>query len=222
MKRAARELKDKLSPKGRVEIFISRGMPALKLGFPVGDPCNKVFESCAIDFSGVMMVRRPEILNIIVNQGKDQVITNLTPTGVVYPIVRMSIGDRGTIPSDQTVPKVPVATATTLYDEVYRDDIDATVLNVGTPTVHQVQFVKAFSSLVIPLTSFSNQANPIVNEVGLITANLNITPLPRAPVAAPATPPSDEKLFATRTFNSVPFLAANQIAVTVRYTIFIE
>jgi len=205
-------------------------MPALKLGAPILtmpgpygliDAPPRLFKSCELDFSSAPLLSSEHVNNIIVNIGKDQVIQSLT-TGFVQPIVRMAVGDQGTIPSDQTVPKIPTATQTTLFHEVYRADVDATVLNIGTPTVHQVQFTKAFSSLVIPLTSFANQANPLINEVGLITANLNLTPLPRAPVAAPAAPLADEMLFATRTFNSVPFLAANQIAVTVRYTIFIE
>lgn len=218
MRRAAKA-KDQLLPKGLVEIFVTRGAPSLVLGKQLG---YKLYDSCAVDLSKVKLLDARKIYNIIVNQGKDDVIQSLS-TGFTSPIVRMAIGDRGTIPSDQTVPKVPVATATTLYDEVYRADVDATVLNVGTPTVHQVQFIKTFSSLVVPLASFSNQANPIVNEVGLITAsNLAGNPLPRAPVAAPASPLGDELLFSTRTFNSVPFLAANEIAITISYTIFIE
>lgn len=230
MKRETARLKDKLPLKGRFTVYVTRGMPRLIPGTrietvpgpfgPVQAPKN-LYRSCAIDLSQVRLISKQEINNIIVDLGKDEVIQSLT-TGFVHPIVRMAIGDRGTIPSDQTVPKVPTADKTTLYNEVYRDDVDATVLNIGTPTAHEAQFIKAFSSLVIPLTSFSNQANPIVNEVGLVTANLNLTPLPRSAIAAPATPLADEVLFAMRTFNSVPFQAANEIAVTVRYTIFIE
>jgi len=105
---------------------------------------------------------------------------------------------------------------------VYRADIDAVVLNVGTPTVHEALFVKTFSAVDVPITSFSNQAVPVINEVGLITADLISLPLPRPPVAAPAAPPADEKLFSIRTFKSVPFESANQIAVTIRYTVFVE
>jgi hypothetical protein len=47
-------------------------------------------------------------------------------------------------------------------------------------------------------------------------------PLPRPPVAAPNTPDADESMFSIRTFKSVPFEAANEIAVTIRYTIYIE
>ena len=74
-----------------------------------------------------------------------------------------------------------------------------------------------------PITAFSNQANPIVNEVGLVMADLfGGNPLPRAPVAAPDPPDADEEVFSIRTFKSVPFEAANEIAITIRYTIFIE
>jgi hypothetical protein len=133
------------------------------------------------------------------------------------------MGDRGTIPSDPTVPKVPVATMSALYNEVYRADAEAVVLDVGTPTVHEVKFVKTFSAVAIPITSFSNQAKPVINEVGLIMINPALPPpLPRPDVAAPDDPPADEVLFAIRTFKSVPFEASNDISVTIRYTIFIE
>jgi hypothetical protein len=134
----------------------------------------------------------------------------------------MAVGDRGTIPQDSTVPKVPVDTQTTLYNEVYRADVDAVVLNVGTPTTHEVKFIKSFSSLIIPITAFSNQAAPVVSEVALITVDTGVTPLPRAPVAYPTLPDADEKMFSIRTFKSVPFEAANEISVTIRYTIYIE
>jgi hypothetical protein len=161
-------------------------------------------------------------MNIILNVGKDRIIESLT-TGFVRTIARMAIGDRGTIPSDPTVPKVPTSDMTALYNEVYRDDIDTTVLNIGLPTTHEVKFTKVFSSLDVPITSFSNQANPVVNEVALVMADLfGGNPLPRPPVAAPDAPDVDEELFSIRTFKSVPFEAANEIAITVRYTIFIE
>lgn len=211
-------LKDELKPKGRVEVFVSRGLPELVRGLEIAP---KVYRSCDIIFPDSSLISNQTLMNIVVNIGKDKVIEALA-TGFVNPIVRMAVGDRGTIPSDSTVPKVPTADMTALYNEIYRDDLDATVLNVGTPTVHQIQFIKTFSSLLVPITSFSNQALPVVNEVGVITADLAISPLPRSPVAAPAVPDADEKLFAIRTFKSVPFEAANEIAVTIRYTIFIE
>jgi len=215
---------DRLYPKGRLEIFTTRGKPTLELFGPLSTLSGfpKVYEAHNLDFSKVQVLDKLDIMNILVNNGKDAVIRSLT-TGNLNVIARMAIGDRGTIPSDSTVPKVPVSTQTGLFNEVYRDDVDATILNVGAPTIHEVKFVKSFSSLLIPITAFSNQALPVVNEAGLITADiLSGAPLPRAPVAAPNTPDADEKLFSIRTFKSVPFEAANEISVTIRYTIFIE
>lgn len=216
--------RDQLAPKGRVEVFVTRGKPTLhlfdplpqKAGFPL------VHRGHELDLSACQVLSQQDIHNIIVNGGKDKVIESLT-SGFINIIARMAIGDRGTIPADPTVPKVPVETQDALFNEVYRDDVDATILNVGTPTTHEVKFIKTFSSLVIPITSFSNQAAPTVNEVGLITADvLGGAPLPRAPVAAPNAPDADEALFSIRTFKSVPFESANEISVTIRYTIYIE
>jgi len=215
---------DRLYPKGRLEIFTTRGKPTLELFGPLSTLSGfpKVYEAHNLDFSKVQVLDKLDIMNILVNNGKDAVIRSLT-TGNLNVIARMAIGDRGTIPSDSTVPKVPVSAQTGLFNEVYRDDVDATILNVGAPTTHEVKFIKSFSSLLIPITAFSNQALPVVNEAGLITADiLSGAPLPRAPVAAPNTPDADEKLFSIRTFKSVPFEAANEISVTIRYTIFIE
>ena len=222
---APHALKDQLKPEGRVELFVTKGArPELTLldPLPSSPGFPKVYRDHHLDFSRCNVIASQDIKNILVNIGKDQVINSLT-TGFVHPIARMAIGDRGAIPSDSTVPKVPVATYDALYNEIYRDDLDATVLNIGTPAAHQVKFIKTFSALLIPITSFSNQANPVVNEVGLITADLlSGNPLPRASVSSPATPDADEKLFSIRTFKSVPFQAADEISITIRYTVFIE
>jgi hypothetical protein len=182
----------------------------------------KVYRDATIDLSKCNVLHTEVLNNIIFNQGKDRVITSLT-TGFIRTIARMAVGDRGTIPSDSTIPKVPVSTMTALYDEVYRSDVDVVTLNVGTPTVHEAKFIKTFSALTIPLTSFSNQANPVVNEVGLVTCDLlSGTPLPRPDIAAPTANLADEELFSIRCFKSVPFEAANEIAITIRYSIYIE
>ena len=74
----------------------------------------------------------------------------------------------------------------------------------------------------IPLSAYSDQTNPVVSEIGLIMIDqITGAPLPRPDVASPNLPDSDEALFAMRTYKTVPFEAANETAVTVRYTIFI-
>lgn len=224
-RRSAPLLADRLAPKGRVEVFVTKGVPELRLGRRLGTSPGgaPVYESVDLDFSCCQLKDVIDVMNIIVNQGKDQAIKCLA-TGVQNPVLRMAIGDRGTIPSDSTVPKTPLATQVALNNEIFRSDLDGVVLNVGTPTVHAVQFVKTFSAVSIPLTAFSNQATPVVNEVGLITATAGggSVPFPRDDLVAPAAAVADEKLFATRTFKSVPFEAANDISVTIRYTIFQE
>lgn len=217
--------KDNLQPQGRVEIFVTRGKPVIhKLGRKIatlpGMP--EIYTDHRIEFTNCTLLSKQDIKNIILNQGKDAVITSLT-TGTIFTAARLAIGDRGTIPSDPTIPKVPVATMTGLYNEIYRADAEAVVLNVGTPSVHEVKFVKTFSAADVPITSFSNQAKPVVNEVGLVMINPAMPPpLPRPDVAAPDSPPSDEIMFAIRTHKSVPFEVSNDISITFRYTIFIE
>lgn len=218
------QLKDRLHPQGLVEIFVTKGKPKIhkfgKLASLPGFP--EVYSDHRIEFTQTEILDKMEIKNIILNTGKDAVITSLT-RGYILSCARLCMGDRGTIPSDSTVPKVPVATMTALYNEVYRADAEAVILNVGTPTVHEVKFIKTFAAVDIPITAFSNQAKPVVNEIGLVMINPALPPpLPRPPVASPDTPPADEVLFAMRTHKSVPFEAANDVAVTYRYTIFIE
>jgi len=218
-----RNLREGLKPQGLVEIFVTRGRPQLALFEPIhakpGMP--PVYGGHKLDFSGCEILSTESIKNIIVNVGKDKIVAALS-TGSTDIIGRMAVGDRGTLPSDSTVPKVPVATMDALYNEVYRADVEAVVLDVGTPTVHEVLFIKTFAAADIPITSFSNQAAPVLNEVGLITADPGEGIFPRSPVIAPSSPPADERLFSIRTYRSVPFEAANDIAVTIRYTIFIE
>lgn len=216
--------KDQLDPHGRVEIFVTKGAPKLELGrvLMLRQGLAPIYGEEKIDFSGCQILGQQDLRNIIVNVGKDQVVSSLG-SGFVHPVLRMAVGDRGTIPSDSTVPKTPQPIQEALFNEVCREDLDAVVLNVGTPTVHQIKFIKTFSASVIPITAFSNQAAPVINEVGLITADqLNGAPFPRPLVASPAAPLPDERLFAIRTFKSVPFEAAEDISVTIRYTIFIE
>ena len=218
------KLADQLKPQGKVEIIVTRGVPTIVKGklLPEYSKHFPVYDSAEIVYADTDLISYDTLKNIVLNAGKDRIISSLT-TGFIKNMCRMAVGDRGTIPSDPTVPKVPTATMTSLYNEVYRSDIDVATLNIGTPTEHSVKFIKTFSALVIPITAFSNQANPVINEVAMVLADLiSGNPLPRADVAAPATPDADEQLGAMRAFKSVPFEAANEISITIRYTIFIE
>lgn len=218
-------LSDRLAPKGRVEVFVTKGTAKLKLGNIIEGRIGvcPIYDEVGLDFSSCEVTGSLDVMNIIVNQGKDQAVKALA-TGLLSPILRMAIGDRGALTSDSTMPKTPLATQTALFNEIYRADMDAVSVNIGTPTIHRVQFIKTFSAVLVPLVSFSNQASPVINEIGLITAPAGggANPFPRAPVAAPAAPVADELLFSIRTFKSVPFEAANDVSVTIRYTIFQE
>jgi len=220
-----KHISELLKPRGLVEVFATVGSPKLvnlrghrpnKLAIPSYMGGDLDFSSCK-QFLG-----HQKLENIILDIGKDKIIESIT-TGFINTVARMAIGDRGALPSDQTVPKVPTSDLPGLYNEVYRDDVDAVILDIGTPEKHEVKFIKTFSAVDIPLTSFSNQSAPIINEVSLITADLLAgNPLPRPPVSAPNIPDADEEFFSLRTFKSVPFEAANEISITIRYTIFID
>ncbi len=158
--------------------------------------------------------------NVIFNQGKSEVIRSLS-SGTSKVLARMAIGDRGALPSDPTVPKTPDATLTKLYSEIYRKDVDVTSITTS-GSANEFLLVATFKAVDIPLSAYSDQTNPVVNEVGLIMIDqITGAPLPRPPVASPGIPDSDELVFSLRTYKSVPFEAANETAVTVRYTIFI-
>lgn len=88
---------------------------------------------------------------------------------------------------------------------------------------NQIEFITTFNAVDVATSSFSNPSKPVVNEVGLViidpTAGGGLT---RPAVFAPATPPVDEVVLSLRTFTSVPFVAANDISVTIRYTLYTE
>lgn len=216
-------IKDRSKLKGRVELFFTNGKPTINRGKLLSNfKGHKVYDSSSIDFNNTQLIDYLDMMNIVLDQGKDEWVKSLT-TGFIKVIARMAIGDRGTLPSDATVPKIPTGNMTNLYNEIYRDDIDVTALNIGSPGVHEITFTNTFPSSAVPITAFSNQANPVINEVGLVLCDLlSGNPLPRPAVAYPGVNDIDEKVFSLRTFKSVPFEAANDINVTVRYTIILE
>lgn len=219
-------IREPLPLKGHLEMFVTKGRPTLILDGKINNRHGlPVYKKHTLDFSKCSLLETITKHNILVNIGKDAVIESLT-TGTIHTLARLAVGDNGTIPSDSTVPKTPVPTMTELYNEVGRADADAFIVNIGTPDVHEVKLVKTFTASDFPITSFFNQAKPVLNEVGLIMIDLAMAPLPRAAVYAPYTeinkPLDDETLFAIRTHKSVPFEAANDISVTIRYTIYIE
>lgn len=215
--------REPLGTKGKVEIFTAQGRPKLTCFDRIPNPWGlPLYKDHSLDFNNCRLLDTQEINNIITNFGKDAVITSLS-NGEILVLARLAIGDRGSLPTDPTVPKVPTSDMTALFNETYRADAEAVVLNVGTPDLHEIRLIKTFAAADVPITAFSNQAKPVVNEVGAIMIDpAQPPPLPRPPVEAPNTPPADERLMAIRTYKSVPFEAANDISVTIRYTIYIE
>jgi len=74
--------------------------------------------------------------NIILFQGQAELLRAVcitSPTTTPRVITRMAVGDQGTIPSDSTVPKIAVKTATGLFHEIARQDINSNVPTFYTP-----------------------------------------------------------------------------------------
>lgn len=86
---------------------------------------------------------------------------------------------------------------------------------------NECRFIATFNAVDVALSAFSNPSQPRVNEVGLVlidpTAPSGIV---RSAVTSPAVPPVDEVLMSIRCFKSVPFDVANDVSITIRYTIF--
>jgi hypothetical protein len=219
--------------RGIVEVFCTKGKPEIKPQgnrtlLPKNHPLyNHYQETPHYDQKCLILPKEGTLIdhfvkeNIILFAGKNRIIDSLD-TGFMRLIGRMAIGDRGTIPSDSTSPKAPTADMTMLYNEVHRTDIQLITKTMGAG-VHDIQFVNTFSALDVPLASMSDQTNPKINEVALIMVDgISGDPLPRGPVSAPNLNAADEELFSIRTFKSVPFDQAQEIAITIRYTISVE
>ena len=164
------------------------------------------------------------IPNIVLYQGNAEVIKTLftiTPATKPRLITRMAIGDQGTIPADSQVAKVPTKDLAGLYHEIYRADADSSTQTTSGST-NQCELIATFNATSVPLSAFSNPAQPRVNEVGLVIIDPTAAGgIVRAPVISPAIPASDETVASIRCFKSIPFEAANDVSVTIRYTIFL-
>lgn len=166
--------------------------------------------------------------NIVLYQGNAQVVTTLfstSPATAPRVVTRMAIGDQGAIPSDSQVAKIPTPDLTSLYHEIYRKDVDSsTQVLLGTTIfpgdTNNCTLVSTFNASDVPLSAYSNPSTPVVNEVGLVIINPAApSGLSRTPVIAPAAAASDEVLLSIRCFKSIPFLVADDVSVTIRYTI---
>lgn len=162
--------------------------------------------------------------NIILSQGHAEIIRTLVSVAPTAPRIvnRMCIGDQGTIPSNAAVPKVPTRDMSGLFNEIFRKDCEARTVRTEGAT-NECQFITTFSASELPSTAYSNPSEPRVNEVGLVLIDPAAAGgLVRPSVAAPEQPPEDEKVLSIRCFKSIPFEQANDVSVTIRYTISLE
>lgn len=170
------------------------------------------------------LVEFQDLQNIILDQGHREIIRTLTSITPTTPriINRMCIGDQGTIPANASVPKIPTREMTGLFHEVFRKDCETRTVQTSAGT-NQCQFVTTFAASELPVTGYSNPSEPRVNEVGLVLIDpAAVEGLVRNPVASPTAPPSDEVVMSIRCFKSIPFELANDVSITIRYTISLE
>ena len=145
------------------------------------------------------------------------VATTISTSGLA---TGMSVSGVG-IPAGTVIANVNSGTQFTLSQAAVSPGGSQTLTISG--AANEAKFIATFNATDVALTAFSNPSQPRINEVGLViidpTAPSGIT---RTPVTAPTTPPSDEVLMSIRAFKSVPFEIANDVSVTIRYTIFME
>ena len=135
-------------------------------------------------------------------------------------VFRMAIGDGGTPAGQLFSPRQPDATwpaRTGLFYEVLRQDISV----FSAPSTVSARFVSAFNSQDVDATSFS-LSNKVINEASLIGGDGTLTiggdkkQINKSP---PDTADADEFLVSMRTFNSTPFNPAEDITLTVTWTL---
>lgn len=161
--------------------------------------------------------------NFIVNAGITairDVLIGPNGGGFSGSIFRMAIGDGGTPPSELFNPKLPDASwpaRTALYHEILRQDISV----FTTPTTASMRFVGSFNSVGIDPTGYSLAAK-VVNEAALIVGDgvLTVGGDPRQiNKVPPDTVDADEIMVSTRTFKSTSFDDAEDVTITVTWTI---
>ncbi len=164
-----------------------------------------------------------ESKNFIVDAGLTgvrDILIGPNGAGFTGSIFRMAIGDGGAPAGDLFNPKLPDATwpaRTGLFNEVIRQDISV----FSEPTAFSAQFVSAFNSVDVDNSSFSlsdrviNEASLIIGD-GVLTGGGDKKQINKSP---PDTVDADELMFSTRTFNSVSFDPADDVTVTITWTI---
>jgi len=172
----------------------------------------------------------PELIhdskNFIVNVGLEAIRDLLIgPNGAGFTgsIFRMAVGDGGTPPTELFNPKLPDATwpaRTDLYHEILRQDISV----FTTPTATSMRFVGSFNSVGVDPTSYQlaakmiNEASLIIGD-GILTGGGDRRQKNRVPLSLPDQPDPDEVMLSTRTFKSASFDNAEDVTITITWTI---
>ena len=135
-------------------------------------------------------------------------------------IFRMAVGDGGVPPAELFNPKLPDATwpaRTALYHEILRQDISV----FTTPTTASMRFVGSFNSVGIDPSGYSLAAK-VVNEASLIIGDGVLTPggdKKQISKTIPDVVDADEVMMSTRTFKSTSFDDAEDVTISVTWTI---
>ena len=162
--------------------------------------------------------------NFIVDAGITairDVLIGVNGGGFAGSIFRMAVGDGGTPPGELFNPKLPDATwpaRTDLFHEVIRQDISV----FTTPTPNSMRFVGSFNSIDVHPDSYS-LADRVINEAALIIGDGVLTiggdkkQITNPTLAESADP--DEVMVSTRTFKSASFDFAEDVTITITWTI---
>ena len=140
--------------------------------------------------------------NIITTLGRQRVaelITNMMVGGGPLPtgsfVSEMAIGDGGAPQGDLLVPIVPVLSDTALVHELRR------TAAVNPVVVGQVlTFTASFLTASLTPIDFINPLNQVINEAGLFSG-------------------LDNRLFARKTFPSIPFSPGDRVGVIAEWSI---
>lgn len=161
--------------------------------------------------------------NFIVDAGLTairDVLIGVNGGGFAGSIFRMVVGDGGVPVGELFNPKPPDATwpaKTDLFHEVIRQDISV----FTSPTPASMRFVAAFNSVDVDVTSFS-LADRVINEAALIIGDGVLTvgdDKKQVNKVPPDTIDADELMVSMRTFRSVSFDPAEDVTITITWTI---
>jgi hypothetical protein len=140
--------------------------------------------------------------------------------GFAGSIFRMAVGDGGTPASELFNPKLPDSTwpgRTALYHEILRQDVSV----FSRPTSASMTFVGNLRSVDVDPTSYSLAAR-VINEASLILGDGVLTvggdkiQINKVP---PDTADADEVMLSTRTFKSASFDSAEDVTITITWTL---